>query len=102
MGGAAPGRIDGELGSLPTGHAAGADRPARLIEESPMLAVITEATPEADGVLRLRYADGVVIRVDLQPVIAQGGVFSPLADPTIFAQVVIGAGGRFLEWPGAI
>jgi hypothetical protein len=67
-----------------------------------MLDVITEATPAPNGVLRLRYADGVVIRVDLQRVIAQGGVFSPLADPAVFAQVAIGAGGRFVEWPGAI
>lgn len=67
-----------------------------------MLDAITEATPEPNGVLRLHYADGAVLRVDFQPVIEQGGVFSTLADPAVFAQVAIGAGGRFVEWPGAI
>jgi hypothetical protein len=67
-----------------------------------MLDVITEATPEANDVLRLRYADGAVIRVDFRPVIEQGGVFSALADPAVFVQVSIGEHGRSLEWPGAI
>jgi hypothetical protein len=67
-----------------------------------MLDVITEATPEPNRVLRLHYADGAVIRVNFQPVIEQGGVFSALADPAVFVQVSIGERGRSLEWPGAI
>jgi hypothetical protein len=35
-----------------------------------MLDVITEATPKPNGFLRLRFADGTVLRVDFQPVIA--------------------------------
>jgi hypothetical protein len=67
-----------------------------------MLDVITEATPEPNGVLRLHYADGAVVWVDFQPIIARGGVFSPLADPAVFALVSTGEGGRYVEWPGAI
>ena len=49
----------------------------------------------------LRYADGVVIRVDLQPVIAQGGVFSPLADPAVFAPLR-GVAAGFRATPGVV
>ena len=67
-----------------------------------MLHVITEAVPERVGVVRLRYADGLVVRVDLAPALAQGGVFSGLAEPVIFGQVRVGPRGRSIEFPGEI
>jgi hypothetical protein len=67
-----------------------------------LLHVITEVVAEREGVVRLRYADGLVCRVDLMPALAQGGVFSALADPVIFQQVRIGSRGRSIEFPGEI
>jgi len=49
--------------------------------------------------LILRYADGAEFVVDMAQVIAQGGVYAPLADPVFFAQVQVGRRGRFLAWP---
>jgi hypothetical protein len=67
-----------------------------------MLHVITEVVAEREGAVRLRYADGLVCRVDLTPALAQGGVFSALADPVIFGQVRVGSRGRSIEFPGEI
>ena len=37
-------------------------------------------------------------RVDLSPMLAQGGVFEPLREPAIFERVQIGPHGRTLVW----
>jgi hypothetical protein len=67
-----------------------------------MLHEIRSITPQAAARLRLTYADGSTVEIDFAPLIQQGGVYTPLADPAFFAQVGIGAGGRFIEWPGGL
>jgi hypothetical protein len=64
--------------------------------------IIVAAIPGSDATLVVRYQDGSEVEVDFTAVIDQGGVFESLADPTIFRQVTIGEGGRFLEWPGGL
>ena len=67
-----------------------------------MLYTITQAISEPRYRLHLTYSDGVVIVVNLQPVIERGGVFAALADPEFFAQVTLGERGCYIEWNGAI
>jgi hypothetical protein len=67
-----------------------------------MLHEIRHATPHAAAHLRLTYADGSTVDIDFTSLIQQGGVYAPLADPAFFAQVRIGAGGRFIEWPNGL
>jgi hypothetical protein len=67
-----------------------------------MLHEIRSVTPQAAAHLRLIYADGSIVEIDFAPLIQQGGVYAPLADPAFLAQVSIGANGRFIEWPGGL
>jgi uncharacterized protein DUF2442 len=51
--------------------------------------------------LRLWFSDGSVHDVDVQPVLARGGVFAPIhADPDLFRRVRVSGGS--IEWPGGI
>jgi hypothetical protein len=50
--------------------------------------------------LQITYEGGETILVDFDPVIRQGGVFTPLADPGFFAQVSVDPRGRAVRWPG--
>ncbi|MDP9352623.1 MAG: DUF2442 domain-containing protein [Chloroflexota bacterium] len=67
-----------------------------------MLHVVTRVVPQADGKLQLAYRTGEVVEVDLNSLIRQGGVFAALEDPATFAQVTLGTGGRYIEWPGEV
>ncbi len=40
--------------------------------------------------------------VDFSQVVRSGGVFAPMADPAVFAQVALADGGRAICWPGDI
>jgi hypothetical protein len=55
-----------------------------------------------DGRLLLRFDDDDRLEfhdvVDLSGMLAQGGVFTPLRDPAVFARVQIGPRGRTLIW----
>ena len=64
--------------------------------------IITNLTAESNYKLRLIYSNGSEIIVDFQPIIRQGGVFTPLSDPNFFSQVKLGEGGRYIEWDGGI
>jgi hypothetical protein len=65
-----------------------------------MLRTIVRAAPEAGQTIRLTYADGKIVAVDLTSIIRQGGVFTALGDPIVFERVRIGERGRYIEWPG--
>ena len=67
-----------------------------------MLRIIQATTPQPNHILQITYADGEVVLVDFKPIIAEGGVFAPLADPQFFAQVSVAPRGRFIQWPGEI
>ncbi len=67
-----------------------------------MLHTITRVAPDPGGRLQLTYAAGEVVEVDLTPLIRRGGVFAALADPALFEQVIVGTGGRYVEWPGEV
>lgn len=63
-----------------------------------MLYKILTLTPLADYQIRLVYADGFETIVDFKSTIAQGGVFSTLADPQVFSQAKLGEDGRYITW----
>lgn len=67
-----------------------------------MMHTITHAQPEPDYRVRLVYATGETIIVDIKPYIERGGIFAALAEPSLFDQVAIGAYGRYIAWPGDI
>jgi hypothetical protein len=50
--------------------------------------------------LQIIYEGGEAILIDFGPVIRQGGVFAPLADPGFFGQVSVDPRGRAVRWPG--
>jgi hypothetical protein len=67
-----------------------------------MLHCITDASAISNLEVELRWDDGTVSVVDFRTIIVQGGVFTPLADPEVFAQVTVDSSGRFIFWPGDI
>ena len=67
-----------------------------------MLNRIIAIQAEPNSQLRLTYDDGEIITADFRPVINQGGVFAPLADPDFFLLAAIDAHGRAVEWPGEL
>lgn len=66
------------------------------------LSIIEEVSVESGQSLRVRFADGATGSVSLAPFIARGGVFQVLEDRSLFEQVKVGEGGRYIEWPGEI
>lgn len=53
--------------------------------------------------LRLTFSDGAVKDVDLQELLASGGVFSPIAaQRAVFEQVRVNPETQTIEWPGGI
>ncbi|MGB3509417.1 MAG: DUF2442 domain-containing protein [Microcoleaceae cyanobacterium] len=64
--------------------------------------IITRFSSEASYKLCLIYSNGSEIIVDFQPIINQGGVFTPLSNLKFFSQVKLGEGGRYIEWNGGI
>ena len=59
---------------------------------------LTKVTPIDSTKLELIYQDGERIIVDFAPIIEQGGVFSPLANPQVFSCVKLGRKGRYIAW----
>jgi hypothetical protein len=49
--------------------------------------------------LLLRFDNGGTAEKDFAPLIAAGGVYTPLADDGYWQQMKIGEGGRSLDWP---
>lgn len=66
------------------------------------LKVVTKLEVRPDYRLRIAFADARIAMVDFRPIIARGGVFASLASPDFFAQVAIGEGGRYIQWPKEI
>jgi len=64
-----------------------------------MLHKITIAQPRPMHKVWIEYADGEAGEVDFGPVIARGGLFDSLRDPSIFEKVRIGEHGRYIEFP---
>jgi len=48
--------------------------------------------------MRLVWGDGSESTVDLAPILAKGGVFAFLTDPTAFNAVAVSEHGRTLVW----
>jgi hypothetical protein len=67
--------------------------------ELPRIATV-EVLPEFQ--LRIRYSDGMNVRVDFRPIIQRGGVFARLGDAAFFSQVQVDNRGRSVYWPGEI
>ena len=67
-----------------------------------MLHIIRAARAVSDHELELTWQDGTTAIVDFQPIIDQGGVFEPLSDPSLFAQVSVAPDGRYVLWPGEL
>jgi Protein of unknown function (DUF2442) len=67
-----------------------------------VFAVIREAKPLSGFSVEITWEEGEVSVLSLHDIVTKGGVFAPLSDPKIFAQLKIGEGGRWLEWPGEV
>lgn len=65
-----------------------------------MMHVIRSIRVLGDRSIELYWADDVASTVDFGPVIAQGGVFTPLADESFFEQASLDGRGRVVSWPG--
>lgn len=64
--------------------------------------IITEAMPDPrTHSVTLVWANGATTVSRFDHLVGRG-VFAPLADPAVFAQVHVGERGRSLEWPGEI
>ena len=64
-----------------------------------MLKDIVEVKPLGDYRLYLRFEDGVAGEVDFAGRLRFDGVFAPLRDPAVFAQVRIHAELGTVAWP---
>jgi hypothetical protein len=62
------------------------------------LRTIQTAEPLPQNRVKLVWGDGSESVIDLTPVLAKGGVFVYLVDPTAFNAVAVGARGRTLVW----
>lgn len=49
--------------------------------------------------LRLAYTDGEHFELDFWPRISPSRLLEPLRDESVFNELVLGPGGRSLEWP---
>jgi hypothetical protein len=58
---------------------------------------VIDVTPEPDWTLQVRFADGLAGRVRFSPEFFTG-VFEPVRDPAVFAQVFVDRGA--VAWPG--
>ncbi len=67
-----------------------------------MLHRICEVSPLPEFRLHVLFEGEEPLTVDLGALLASGGVWDSLTAPERFAQVRLGEGGRFLEWPGEI
>jgi hypothetical protein len=63
---------------------------------------LIEVTPLDDFSLKVKFEDGLEGKYDLRLSIQQGGVFSALADFSLFKQVSIGGNGNYIYWPDEI
>ena len=62
---------------------------------------IVEATPLEGRWVRLRFSDGVVKDVDLQPILDRGGVFTEIRDDSSkFELLFVDPASKTLAWPG--
>jgi hypothetical protein len=53
--------------------------------------------------LRLTYADGNSFTFDFAPILrGRKGVFAPLHDPTVFAQVAVDSEADTIVWPSGV
>jgi hypothetical protein len=64
---------------------------------------ITGVEPLEGYRLRLTFSDGAVKHVDLDQLLARGGVFADIrADRRLFEQVRVKPDSRTIEWPGEV
>ena len=59
---------------------------------------ITSCQRIAPYSLRLRFDDGLVRSVDLEPIL-EGELYGPLRDPAVFAQVTLNSEIHTVVWP---
>lgn len=56
-------------------------------EKNEMPYIVKSVQPEADYILLVRFADGTKKRYDMKPIIARGGIFEKIKDPSEFSKV---------------
>jgi Domain of unknown function (DUF4160)/Protein of unknown function (DUF2442) len=91
MGGKTTRKANGRVARVPTG------RKPRANKLAPALRILS-AEPVIHGVLKIVWTGGYAGIVDMRPIIAEGHIFSYLADPKHFDQVKIGYYGHSIEW----
>ena len=70
-----------------------------VVGKDRLLHTITSVKPLGAGRVQLNF-DGETDQpvIDLSPMLAQGGVFTPLRDPKLFSTAEVGSRGRTLLW----
>ena len=63
-----------------------------------MMHVIAAVHTAGDREIAITWREGDISRIDIAPMIAEGGVFTALKDPAIFAAVRVGYRGRSVLW----
>ena len=64
---------------------------------------IVEATPLEGRWVRLRFSDGAVKDVDLEPILDKGGVFEEIRDDrAAFERLFVDPESKTLAWPGDV
>lgn len=64
---------------------------------------VTDVEPLDGRVIRVTFSDGAIKDVDLEPLLAQGGVFEPIhARREVFEQVRVNSEAGTAEWPGEV
>lgn len=88
-----------ELGSSPGPRTDDPD-PASSVST---LIKVADVAPLSGRRLRLWFSDGAVLDVDLEGVLAAGGMFEPVRDQRdLFEQVRVNPETGTIEWPGEI
>jgi len=78
------------------GRVSGRAKP-RTNRVTPALRIVS-AEPVIHGVLKIVWTDGYAGIVDMRPIIAEGRIFSYLANPENFREVQVGYYGHHIEW----
>lgn len=101
MGKGEPGGINGRVGKVGR-----ATRPRTRVKQAGYTSAVEEQITAfrslGQGCILLAFATGELLKVDLNPLIAKGGVFTRLADDSYLSQAVLEDWGHCLEWPDGL
>lgn len=65
---------------------------------NPQHFTLTAAKALPQGVLHLTFADGVMLQVDVMPIVRKHPTLQPLSNPDLFRRVKVGPWGGSVQW----